>query len=218
MKLSQIQNCNKIDLNKLFYLRMAYFIISMKFLTKILQIILYSNGPFYCYPWKPIINYFVGDGYPIAYQHFRRDHHGYVNVTLHLICLCLQVCANYSFLALIDEWLETKGWGLRPSVLMITVAMWVFTLLTSGSPTTISIISSLFIFGALFIAPHIDMRTLEVFTAVTYLIVFVVNSILGWGVPISKWVPAYIVFFGVWIGIMDVIEANLGGIWADNTL
>ena len=62
------------------------------------------------------------------------------------------------------------------------------------------------------------MRTLEVFTAVTYLIVFVVNSILGWGVPISKWVPAYIVFFGVWIGIMDVIEANLGGIWADNTL
>ena len=55
------------------------------------------------------------------------------------------------------------------------------------------------------------------FTASTYAIVLLANSVLGWGVPMGTWVPSYVAFFGIWIGVMDVIEGQVGGIWADYT-
>lgn len=66
------------------------------------QAILYAPGAFFFYPWKPLMNLFVGDSYETAYRHFRRDHSYAVNIVLHVICLWLQLFANFMLLHYVE--------------------------------------------------------------------------------------------------------------------
>ena len=67
------------------------------------KLLLYVGGPFFCYPFKPLINELAGSNYKRAYKHFRRDHHGAANIALHWVALCFQLSSNYAMLAELDE-------------------------------------------------------------------------------------------------------------------
>eukprot|EP00697_Spironema_sp_BW2_P016625 gnl/Spiro4/7993_TR4202_c0_g1_i1.p1 gnl/Spiro4/7993_TR4202_c0_g1~~gnl/Spiro4/7993_TR4202_c0_g1_i1.p1 ORF type:complete len:341 (-),score=46.84 gnl/Spiro4/7993_TR4202_c0_g1_i1:32-1054(-) len=67
------------------------------------QGLLYFCGPFFCFPWKPLVNRISGVDYSTAYsKHFRRDHSDPVNLALHAVCLVLQLWSNFALLAHID--------------------------------------------------------------------------------------------------------------------
>eukprot|EP00658_Telonema_sp_P-2_P059771 TRINITY_DN48899_c0_g1_i1.p3 TRINITY_DN48899_c0_g1~~TRINITY_DN48899_c0_g1_i1.p3 ORF type:complete len:134 (+),score=41.04 TRINITY_DN48899_c0_g1_i1:142-543(+) len=40
----------------------------------ILKVLLYGTAPFFSYPFKPMLEAAEGNGYAVAYRHFRRDH------------------------------------------------------------------------------------------------------------------------------------------------
>ena len=72
------------------------------------QAVLYVGGPFFGYgPIKPLLNYLAGNEYKRAYTHFRRDHHGWPNLCLHLVALGIQLGSNYALLAELDAALLT---------------------------------------------------------------------------------------------------------------
>lgn len=68
-----------------------------------LQCILYALGPFFCYPWKPIINGLYNNDYETAYTNFHRDHSDPLNLILHTVCLIFQLLTNFGLLHLIDQ-------------------------------------------------------------------------------------------------------------------
>lgn len=68
----------------------------------LLQSAMYGFGPFFCYPWKPVINYFWGSNYKLGYKHFWDQHQNPTNLSWHLVCLFFQVFSNFAFLRAID--------------------------------------------------------------------------------------------------------------------
>ena len=64
--------------------------------------LLYACGPFFCYPWKPIINEMSGVPYDVAYKHFWAQHKDPLNLVWHFVCLFFQLFANFAFLAAIE--------------------------------------------------------------------------------------------------------------------
>jgi hypothetical protein len=72
-------------------------------MNTLLQGLLYAGAPFYTYPFKPVVNQFVGSGYPTAYTHFRRDHSTPTNLLLHCGCFIAQLVGNFSLLKLVAE-------------------------------------------------------------------------------------------------------------------
>ena len=73
-----------------------------------LRALAYAPGLFFCYPWRPLLNYLIGDSYDVAYQHFGRDHKTPVNLWLHLCCLWMQISGNFGILHEIDSFLFPK--------------------------------------------------------------------------------------------------------------
>lgn len=72
-------------------------------LTRVLsKSLLYACGPFFCYPWKPIINEASGVSYDVAYKHFWAQHKDPLNLVWHFICLFFQLFGNFAFLAAIE--------------------------------------------------------------------------------------------------------------------
>ena len=72
-------------------------------LLRLLQVLLFAPAPFFCYPWKPLLNAIFGDSYGPGIQHFRHGHYGRVNLALHCVALCVQVGGNVALLAAIDN-------------------------------------------------------------------------------------------------------------------
>jgi hypothetical protein len=64
--------------------------------------LLFSCGPFYCYPWKPLINEVAGVSYEVANKHFWAQHKDTYNLLWHVVCMFFQVWSNLSFLARIE--------------------------------------------------------------------------------------------------------------------
>lgn len=122
----------------------------MKVSTRLAQVLLYAPGTFFGFPWKPIACYFVGDGYDVAYQHFRRDHHGLVNLSCHFMCLWLQVLSNFALIDQVDMYLHT-GSLLR----IITVALWILFLLPAPAPGFCTFLSIMSLIAGFIISPMI---------------------------------------------------------------
>lgn len=64
---------------------------------------LYGPAPFFCYPWKPLLNSIYGGGYVKSYRHFRMQHMDGLNLALHCLCLFWQLSSNYALLQDLDE-------------------------------------------------------------------------------------------------------------------
>ena len=126
---------------------------------------LYAPSCFYFYPWKPVLNAKVGDGYDTAYVHFRRDHSDPVNVGLHLLALVLQLVGNFGLLSAIDVALtpilpETITVTLSEPIAtrlisVLTAASWVAVLSLQPAPPVCTFASAVAIAGAYVIAPQL---------------------------------------------------------------
>jgi hypothetical protein len=67
------------------------------------------------------------------------------------------------------------------------------------------------------IAPQFDVIHLDLLQACGFGIVFMLNTTLGWGVSMKRWLPAYLLFFGLWLGTWYAVEQNFGGALIDRT-
>jgi hypothetical protein len=115
------------------------------------QAIIYSGGPFFGYPWKPILNALFGGDYLESYKHFREQHMVPSNLLYHCFCLVWQLSSNYAFLGSIDEKLEKDGYIQRNTRLMATLTslLWSWHLLrTSPTPLSVKVASILSIYFA----------------------------------------------------------------------
>jgi hypothetical protein len=94
-------------------------------LNKFLTMLMYSFGPFFCYPWKPICNAIFGTTYALSYEHFYDQHQNRVNLIWHMLALFFQLFGNFVLLNLIDSHLpqfdESAGFGDRWLSMVCTI-------------------------------------------------------------------------------------------------
>ena len=119
-----------------------------------LQVVLFGMPPFYCFPWKPLLNIAAGDRYEVAYDHFVVHHRTVVNVALHLVCMAAQLSGNFGLLAIVDaELTSALGMtGSRPCS-AATAVMWVAHLAWSPAPLVYTACSAACIGAAYWAAP-----------------------------------------------------------------
>ena len=116
-----------------------------------IKAIIYSAGPFFGYPWKPIMNAVYGGDYLESYKHFRMQHMVPIDLFYHCLCLVWQLSSNYAFLGSIDETLEKQGY-VQPKTRIIATAnslFWAWHLVrTNPTPLSVKVLSCLCIYIA----------------------------------------------------------------------
>ena len=152
------------------------------------QMILYCFGPFFCYPWKPIINLKFGTTYSIGFKHFWEQHRDVYNLAWHFVCLFYQLFCNFAFLAAIDEYI-IQTYNLSTELRwfsIISAGLWILTLLfTRKCPIVIRIVSSVCILNALIFAKSITAQNIELTSYCAFSIIWIF-SILRNGLFLRK--------------------------------
>lgn len=140
------------------------------------QIILYSFGPFFCYPWKPIFNTFGGANYTTGYKHFWLQHQDPFNLLWHLICLIYQVVGNFTLLLLVDQYL----FGPEPRWLSkATALIWVLYLGSAKAcPAIARICSAISIALVYQLVPYLDFKQVEYFVIGSFFLIWIVQAII----------------------------------------
>lgn len=118
----------------------------------LVQTILYAPAPFFCYPWKPIVNIVYGGGYQKSYKLFRMQHMNGANLFMHCLALLWQISSNYALLAELDKFCAplAKTLGIPQAshggwlVTRCTTLVWCAHLLgTSPTPASVKVASVL---------------------------------------------------------------------------
>ncbi|KNC50574.1 uncharacterized protein AMSG_00735 [Thecamonas trahens ATCC 50062] len=174
--------------------------------TLALQTLLYAPGPFYCYPWKPVVNALAGDGYATAYKHFRRDHRTAPNLALHMVCLVFQVLGNFALLDTLDNIVAPllQGSPIARPIAAVTAAGWALALATAPAPFVCTLLAIATVAGGFWASPAIDPMLLEMTCIGTFLAVLLLT--LG----VSKKVLAATAGWGAWFGLWAGLEAYAG--------
>lgn len=109
----------------------------------LLRASLYSAGPFFCYPHKPLLALLEGSPYARSYLHFRRDHHNGTNLVLHCLALVYQLGSNFALLNEADKVLIAwTGAEDEAPVSQATAAIWAAMMLaTPGAPLSVRMAS-----------------------------------------------------------------------------
>lgn len=108
------------------------------------QSILYAAGPFFAYPYKPVLNVAFGGGYEKSFKHFRMQHMDGMNLFYHCLCMIWQLSSNYALLGEIDDFFDTGS-----TVRTLTSAIWSLHLLTtSPTPLAVKVLSLASVLGA----------------------------------------------------------------------
>lgn len=135
---------------------------------------LFSFGPFFTYPWKPIMNMMIGDTYPVAYKHFWDQHRHKTNLAMHVICLFFQVFGNFSLLSAIDAKLGTQQF-----ISFAAAALWILlaVLPPSEAPAIVKAGSSAAILGALFYSSQFNGPQIEIYGLLGVFIVYLAHLV-----------------------------------------
>ncbi len=136
------------------------------------QVLLYFPGTFLCYPWKPLVNWAVGDSFAVGYAHFRRDHATPLNLALHFVCLVGQLVANFGVVGVLDAVVADPLLGTSGArvISTATAIAWVATLLLCPVPIVVRLLSAAAVAGAYVKAPDIAVsRSTEVCSSVLLL-------------------------------------------------
>lgn len=142
-------------------------------LLRPLQVPIFATGMFYAYPWKVAMHLLYGDGYAVAYTHFRRDHHTWLNLIAHTLCLFLQVLGNFGLLLALDRQ------GGLPWMMMtwstVAALSWVQIVGAREAPLLARVLATACIVSAAFIAPHLaDPVLLERSVMAGFIVLFMV--------------------------------------------
>lgn len=156
----------------------------MNFLVRyVSQLLLFTSGPFYTYPWKPIINALFGHSYPVALQHFKKAHYGIVNLALHGVCLFIQVSGNFGLLRRLDELLlgipaDSTALNVK-SISFISAVIWCVPLLLSPAPKLISLASTAVIAATYFLTAGLTIPIYELLGSSAFVVVLVLSNLLA---------------------------------------
>ena len=130
--------------------------------------LLYAPGAFFFYPWKPVMNALVGDGYGTAYSHFRRDHNDAHNLVLHVVAFALQVLGNFGLLSFVDQVAPAQSIAAAlPPVLAarwvsaLSAGTWVLLLIAQPAPLLAKALSAASICAAFWAAPLLSAPALD---------------------------------------------------------
>ncbi|OQS05402.1 hypothetical protein THRCLA_02451 [Thraustotheca clavata] len=122
--------------------------------VKLYQLVLFATPQFYAFPWKPLINGFIGDSYPVAVAHFAPSHTTRANLALHAVCMVIQLTGNFCLLTLLDD-LATGGVD-RPLSLLTALVWSIYLILGANSaPVWSNFVAVCSILTAYFSAPYL---------------------------------------------------------------
>jgi hypothetical protein len=147
--------------------------------NRALSVLLFSPGPFYCFPPKVMTHRAMGSDFEQAYYHFRQNHRNAVNLALHFVCFFVQIFGNFALLAEIDR---RSGHELVPGVRTlsaITAAVWITTNALSQAPLRSSVLAGACIVLAYFVAPHITPRVFDAGAFGAFLMALAVSNLFS---------------------------------------
>ncbi|CUE71970.1 Hypothetical protein, putative [Bodo saltans] len=190
----------------------------MNFLVRyVSQLLLFASGPFYTYPWKPIINALIGHSYPVALQHFKKAHYGLVNLALHGVCLFVQVAGNFGLLRRLDELLlgipaNSTAVNVK-SLSFVSAAIWCVPLLLSPAPKLISLASTAVIFAMYVLTAGLTIPTFELLASGGFATVLILSNLLASSkkkLPVKKVIAATVGVLGWFAGSKYLLENHWG--------
>lgn len=111
------------------------------------QLMIYTPGTFFCYPWKPIVNAIYGSTYEVSYKHFRAGHYGNLNLFGHFICLLMQIAGNIAILTVLENKLDGYVPGIQ-CLAVGTMLMWAVLLSFTPAPMQVKFSAGLLLFLA----------------------------------------------------------------------
>jgi hypothetical protein len=141
----------------------------------------YAFGPFFCYPWKPIINFYKGDSYSVGYKHFYTQHKDPTNLAMHFVCLFFQLFGNFSFLSVLDKSLLPAiglGDGSTKYLSLSSAGLWTALSVlapSSNCPLPVKLFSASAIAAAYRYAPRYSGKQIELAAYTGFSIVFVLH-------------------------------------------
>lgn len=186
-------------------------------ISTLLKSSLFSFGPFFTYPWKPILNLIYGDSYKIGYKHFYDQHKHPTNLIMHTICLFFQLFGNFALLSEVDKLLlQGKGY-----LQVISAALWIFcsVLPPKETPSIVKLISSLCIVSACILSPGLTGPNIEIAGLAAVFLSFLVHIVKYGSVKIDKQGILILVvgFVGKWIIYNRLIAGGFLGILSEHT-
>jgi len=141
----------------------------------ILQVLLYSSGPFFSFPWKPVLNLFAGGTYRTAVCHFWAQHRNEYNLAWHVVCLCYQLIVNFIFLSEVDNFLALQL-GYHPGIRwisLLTIALWSSALVhPSACPLYIRIMSIATILFSFYFSDRCTIQWMEMTAYSVFVVVY----------------------------------------------
>ena len=157
---------------------------------------LHAPGSFFFYPWKPLLQFTLGDSYGDAYQNFRRDHSHGANHALHLVALAWTMLANYSLLYLADRYFfpevltiggitgstsRALGNARFPPLPLsyLTAVMQIIVLMCSPAPIECSSVATALIGAAYVAGPMMTAHQLELGAAAAFGAMLLLVKLLG---------------------------------------
>lgn len=192
------------------------------------QTLLYFFGPFFCYPWKPIINAITGESYETSYRYFRRDHSDATNLALHSICLVFQLLGNFILLDTIDghlcstTWAHCMAYSFTRPISLLSVLAWSATVVTAPSPPVVTALSLASLWAAYTTAPLVPGRLLEAVVVISFSVTLVAGLLFlspPKGKPSAKRfsvVKGFVTALGwlSWLAVWWTVERHYGGSFA----
>jgi hypothetical protein len=143
---------------------------------KFLQGCLFAGGPFYFYPWKPVLNELHGDRYEVGYKHFRQGHRNAVNLSLHVVCLFAQVFGNFHLLYLLDKHFNLQFGSVR-FLSALSAVTWAGYVLPTQSPLWGRVASAAALAIAYLGSPLITLAGFDKGVAAAFISVFLISSL-----------------------------------------
>ena len=157
---------------------------------------LHAPGSFFFYPWKPLLQFVLGDSYEVAYQYFRRDHSGGANAALHLVALGWTMLANFGLLFLADQYFfptqltiatitgstsrALANATLPPLPLSyLTAVAWIICLMCSPAPIECSSLATALVGAVYLAAPHMTAHQLELGAVTVFVTVLLLVRLLA---------------------------------------
>lgn len=153
--------------------------------TLLSQTVLYALGPFFSYPWKPLINYFKGCSYADSYKHFWDQHKCPSNQAWHYVCLYFQAFSNFAFLSAIDAALfyyyPVLSFLVDRPFSVLTLIMWSLCLMSAPSscPIIVKLLSLVHLLLAYRYAPHFVNAPLELYAIGGFAVVTLIHLLVS---------------------------------------
>jgi hypothetical protein len=146
-------------------------------------------GPFYFYPWKPLVHWGSFLPYATAFRNFREQHTDTANLALHMICLLSQLTGNFGLLCALDVKLmqhihppykvldPTLPLGLR-AISLFSAGLWLIVLLCTPTAGVVKCVAVLLLAAVYIIAPLLHPVMVETGTYALFLFTAIACALL----------------------------------------